>query len=300
MSARVTARVATEPLLTALAADVGRLTAAEPDVRADTYDSVHQMRVATRRLRSVLRSYRRALDQARTAPLRVELSWLGGVLGVARDAEVRAERFAGLLAEQPPGLIPGPLPDRLVGTNRARYATAHVAVLAALDSRRYADLITALTTLVADPPLTGRSAATPQRFCADTLSREYRRLRRLVQIESEAGPAEQVEALHDVRKAAKRLRYAAEPTQGALGEPATRLVGTAKRLQSTLGDHRDAVESQTALLATAATARTADEDTFGYGLLYAVEEQAARAALTHYHPAVESLISAGTALSAGR
>ena len=43
----------------------------------------------------MLRSYRRALDQARTAPLRVELSWLGGVLGVARDAEVRAERFAG-------------------------------------------------------------------------------------------------------------------------------------------------------------------------------------------------------------
>ncbi|MEV6280436.1 CHAD domain-containing protein [Nocardia sp. NPDC051832] len=85
--------------IAALAGDVDRLLAAEPEVRADADDSVHQMRVATRRLRSVLRSYRMLLQRDRADEISTELKWLAGLLGVARDAEVRADRFEKLLAE---------------------------------------------------------------------------------------------------------------------------------------------------------------------------------------------------------
>ncbi|MEV0250695.1 CHAD domain-containing protein [Nocardia sp. NPDC050712] len=85
--------------IAALAGDVDRLLAAEPEVRSDADDSVHQMRVATRRLRSVLRSYRMLLQRDRADEISQELKWLAGLLGVARDAEVRADRFETLLAE---------------------------------------------------------------------------------------------------------------------------------------------------------------------------------------------------------
>lgn len=88
-------------LVAAIADDVDRLLCAEPDVRQDLPDSVHQMRVATRRLRSVLRSYRRIFKRRPVDELRDELRWLAGLLGVARDAEVRAARFEALLDKHP-------------------------------------------------------------------------------------------------------------------------------------------------------------------------------------------------------
>ncbi len=283
---------ATGPVVAALAADVERLRAAEPEVRADAYDSVHQMRVATRRLRSILRSYRRAVDPVAARQLGDELRWLGGVLGAARDAEVRADRFAELLAGRPSELIVGPVHERLVDAERARYADAHAAVLTVLDGDRYAALLSRLTAALDEPPRTA-AAPDPERLCRDTLARDYRRLRRLVRAESAAEPAERVAALHDVRKGAKRLRYAAEAAQGTLGEPAVLLTGAAKRLQSVLGDHRDAVESQEALLAAVRAAHDAGESTFTYGLLHQLEDDAARAAMALYHPALESLTAAG-------
>ncbi|WP_194819283.1 CHAD domain-containing protein [Nocardia sp. XZ_19_385] len=86
-------------LIAALSSDIDRLLAAEPEVRSDADDSVHQMRVATRRLRSVLRSYRMLLQRDRAAEISAELKWLAGLLGVARDAEVRADRFEKLMSK---------------------------------------------------------------------------------------------------------------------------------------------------------------------------------------------------------
>jgi CHAD domain-containing protein len=45
------------------------------------------MRVATRRLRSALATYRQLFDAQRTEPVRQELAWLGTALGKPRDAE---------------------------------------------------------------------------------------------------------------------------------------------------------------------------------------------------------------------
>src|SRR5690348_9101964 len=63
-----------------------RLIGLDEAVRSDEPDAVHQMRVATRRLRSALATFRPFLARATTDPFRDELRWLGGELGPVRDA----------------------------------------------------------------------------------------------------------------------------------------------------------------------------------------------------------------------
>src|SRR5919198_4630559 len=52
------------------------------------HEEVHQARVATRRWRSTLRTFGRLLDPEWSAALSMELSWLAGLLGTVRDADV--------------------------------------------------------------------------------------------------------------------------------------------------------------------------------------------------------------------
>ena len=58
---------------------------ADPAIRRDVPDSVHAMRMACRRMRSTLQSFRALLDRERTDAVVAELRWLAGELGGARD-----------------------------------------------------------------------------------------------------------------------------------------------------------------------------------------------------------------------
>ncbi|MRH92042.1 CHAD domain-containing protein [Nocardia sp. SYP-A9097] len=283
-------------LVDALTADVDRLRAAEPEVRQDLPDSVHKMRVATRRLRSLLRSYRRTLARKPVGELSDELRWLAGLLGVARDAEVRGERFAGLLGENgalfddkaAPGEKSTPRNDfgaRLVAEERARYEAALAEAVAAFDTRRYRTLLGRLRRTLADPPLRSAQADKPaDKVFADVLRHDFRDLRRLVRAEPQGSEAERIEHLHEIRKAAKRLRYSAEAATDMLGEPAALLARRAKQLQTVLGDHRDAIEALETLRAHAAAA---EEPAFQR--LCDAEEAAAAKALEEYPAAIEFL-----------
>ncbi|WP_052355004.1 CHAD domain-containing protein [Arthrobacter sp. I3] len=83
----------------------------DPMVRQDAHDAVHKMRVATRRMRSVLATYRKLLDDAETVKtLRNELKWLAGLLGEARDAEVMHARLKEMVGQEPSELVMG-LPE---------------------------------------------------------------------------------------------------------------------------------------------------------------------------------------------
>ena len=77
----------------------------EPRVRADEYDSVHQLRVATREMRSLLETFEGVLEGEQLGALEDELKHAAGVLGVARDAEVVEERFLELLDSDESGLV---------------------------------------------------------------------------------------------------------------------------------------------------------------------------------------------------
>ncbi|MBO0775396.1 MAG: CYTH and CHAD domain-containing protein, partial [Actinobacteria bacterium] len=129
----------------------------DPMVRRDEPDSVHQMRVATRRLRGTLRSFRQVIRQEDTAELAASLQWLGRLLGGARDGEVLAGRLLAELRRTPAELLLGPVEARVQGHFAAAAAGARSELLAALDSPRYFALLDELDRLVADPPLDPRA-----------------------------------------------------------------------------------------------------------------------------------------------
>jgi hypothetical protein len=118
----------------------------DPRVRQAEYDSVHKMRVAVRRIRSILRTAARLLDPDRVPRLEAELKWLAGELGEVRDLEVLRERFAGRLAE-----IGEPLPPWMAGLD-AKERLAYDRLNHTLAGDRYFALLDAIEACVADPP----------------------------------------------------------------------------------------------------------------------------------------------------
>ncbi|MFC7305555.1 CHAD domain-containing protein [Streptomyces monticola] len=260
-------------VLAYLRAQRDAIVALDPAVRSDEPDSVHQMRVATRRLRSAFRSYRKVLDRGVTDPIGDELKWLAGELGVDRDREVLTERIQAALGELPRALVTGPVRGRLRTWSAARRSGSRRHLIAVLDGRRYLAVLDTLDALLADPPLRAAAAEPPQGILAKAVLRDYDRLAELVAQALDAAPGTDRDlAMHEARKKAKRTRYAAEAATPALGKPAKRLAGHAKELQGLLGEHQDSVMCRLALRDLAAQAHAAGESAFTYGLLYGREE----------------------------
>ncbi|MFI6977804.1 CHAD domain-containing protein [Embleya sp. NPDC050154] len=251
---------------------VDTLLAYDPRVRLDEPDSVHKMRVATRRLRSAFRVFSRVLDERVTGILGAELKWLAAELGRVRDQEVLAERLRERIAALPAEAVLGPVEARLTAWDTRGRTEARVRVLAELDGARYFALLDALDALIARPPFTVKAGQPARRPVAAALLRSDRRISRRarVALRSPTGRARDT-ALHEVRKAAKRVRYAGEATRPALGKPAKRLTKRAKGLQSLLGTHQDSVQTRKALRRLAIAAHGAGESSFTWGLLYGQE-----------------------------
>ncbi|AZS71826.1 metal-binding protein [Streptomyces lydicus] len=245
----------------------------EPAVRRDLPDAVHQMRVATRRLRSAFRSYTKVLDRAATRPIGVELQWLAAELGVERDREVLTGRLQEALAGVPGTLRLGPLDARLRIWSERRRAGARDQLLAVLDGPRHLSLLKTLHAFLEEPPLRKAAGCPAPEVVAGAVLKDYRRLARRTEA-ALAAPAgrERDEALHGARKAAKRTRYAAEAARPALGRPAKKFATRTKRVQQLLGDHQDSVVARAALRELATQAQQAGEGGFTFGLLYGREE----------------------------
>ncbi len=250
------------------------IVALDPAVRLDTEESVHDMRVATRRLRSTFRSFRTVLDREVTDPIADELKWLAGELGVGRDQEVLAERLGAALADLPGGLVDGPVTERLHTWATAGLDGSRRRMLGALDSPRYLTLLDTLDAVVTAPPLRKAAAGKPGKVLPKAVRKDFAKVSALVEEAIEQPPgADRDLALHEARKKAKRTRYAAEAATPALGGPAKDLTKSMKSLQSLLGDHQDSVMARTTLRELSAVAHAAGENTFTYGLLYGREER---------------------------
>lgn len=248
----------------------------DPAVRRDLYDSVHRMRVATRRMRSAFLSYGKVLDRTVTDPIGAELKWLAGELGVDRDQEVLTERLTARLDELPRTLLVGPVRTRLRTWSHARSGGSRRRLIAVLDGKRYLDLLVALDALVADPPVLKAAGGKPEKVLPKAVRKDFGKLADLVEqaLELPPGPGRDL-AIHEARKKCKRTRYSAEAAAEALGEPAVDLVRSMKSLQGLLGDHQDSVMTRAALRDLAGQAHTAGESTFTYGVLYGHEERRA-------------------------
>ncbi|MEU0072328.1 CYTH and CHAD domain-containing protein [Streptomyces sp. NPDC006332] len=278
------ARAAREPVtagdhvLVYLRAQRDAIVALDPAVRQDLADSVHSMRVATRRMRGTLKSYGGILDRAVTDPIGEELKWLAGELGVDRDREVLTERLTAALDQVPDTLVQGPVAARLSRWASDSHGGARARLIGVLDSERHLALLDTLDALVTDPPLLDAAGKNPAKVIAKAVRKDFGKVAALVEqaLELPPGVGRDV-AVHEARKKTKRTRYAAEAATPALGTPAQDLVRSMKSLQGLLGDHQDSVMARLALRELSAVAHAAGESAFTYGLLYGREESRAAA-----------------------
>ena len=257
---------------------VRELRTLDPLVRVDAPDAVHQMRVLARRLRSTLATYRPLLDAEVTDPMRQELAWVAGVLGEARDAEVLRRRLLRQLDEEPPELVRGTIRTFVDRDLEERYREDHDRCVEALSSGRYLALVERLTAASASPPWAPGTADAGQGLLHDRLRHAYKRVRRRVDaLPGAHDEQDHARRLHEVRKAAKRLRYSLEPLVTVAGKPAARLEKAMKRVQSVLGDHQDSTVTRVELRSLSDRATGAGVNAFALGLLDARQEaQAAR------------------------
>jgi CHAD domain-containing protein len=242
----------------------------DPDVRRGDPAAVHAARVATRRLRSTLHTFRPLLDAERTEPLRDELKWLGRALGDVRDGDVMAERLAAGVADEPPELVIGPVAARIHGRLAARTAEARTRLGEALDSPRYAALLHTLDGIVATEPSAEVTGKRLRRLAGKAL----RRADRCLDEAARAADGDRDTHLHDARKAYKRARYAAEAIAPLAGRPARRLAKRITVLQDLLGAHHDAIATGELLREYGMRAHLDGENAFTYGLLHARQHEA--------------------------
>ena len=247
----------------------------DPLVRRDVPDAVHRMRVAVRRVRAALATYRPLFVGEQTEPIRNELKWLAAVLGEPRDVEVMRERLGVMLVGEPPEVVRGAGYQRMDEEMRAEYAQARGRMLDALGSDRYFALLDRLDELAAGAPWSEK-AARPSHSVLRTLVRhDYERLVRRVEFADEADdPGERENRLHEARKAAKRVTYAAETLTSVYGKPAERFVQAMKRVQSRLGDHHDAFVTQERLRELGDEAADTGDNAFVFGVLHSRLERA--------------------------
>jgi len=224
-----------EQLKWALARHVGWLLAHDPGTRLGTEpESLHQLRVATRRLRAVFRIARPILLPAWVTSLEQELEWLSELLGPARDLDVQIAYFAGESAEL--NARDRKLLALFIAHLRTQREAVQQLVRSELTSARYFELIRRLhqaarAPSVVESPLTIRRLA----------RRAFKNLRKAI---NRLAASPSATALHNVRIKVKRARYAAELARSSMGKPASRFIKSARAVQDLLGLHQDAIQAE--------------------------------------------------------
>jgi CHAD domain-containing protein len=198
--------------------------------------AVHRARVAVRRLRSDLRTFRPVLDRAWANALRERVRWLGDALAAARDADVLLERLQRHATRLPD--VDNHRKELVLNLLRGVRAAAYRQLGAMLRQPRYVLVLADLLEAVRAPRFNERAAERARDAAPELLDGAWRALRKTVRARSH--PATDAE-LHGVRIKAKRLRYAAEAFVPVCGKPAAAFAARVANVQTILGDHHDAI-----------------------------------------------------------
>lgn len=214
------------------------LRANEPGTRlGEDIEALHDMRVASRRLRAAMAAFRPFLTP-RMERFREQLGWVAAALGEVRDLDVQLERMNEWRAGFPPERAAALLAVEAV--LHTRRTAARRRMLAVLDSRRYERLCESFAAaLRAGAPRSFVPGRVPILAVApDMLERRYRRVRKQGdQITKSSVP----DAYHQLRIDAKKLRYALEFVgNGIYGKPALEFSSRVTTMQDVLGLHQDA------------------------------------------------------------
>jgi CHAD domain-containing protein len=252
-----------------IAASAERMLRYDAGVRlGEDPEAVHQARVATRRLRSDLRTFRSLLDPEWNEDLRAELGWLGRELGTVRDLDVLDERLrtrVKMLPDEDTDVAP-----KLLDRVRTERDAARAELTSAMREPRYLALLDRVVAAASEPAVLPEVAdAAALQTMGALLDGPWRHLQRTAdQLRASSMDTE----LHQVRIRAKRARYAAEALIPVFGKPSRRFAARAAELQTLLGEHQDAVMAVAWLRAQ--TGGTAARTAFAAGELAGIERQA--------------------------
>ncbi len=200
---------------------------------------LHAMRVATRRQRAAWRVFGEAFRPARTKRFRTGLRGIASRLGAVRDLDVLLEAAdvyrADLSIAEQRGLEP------LLAAWRSHREDARVLLARELDSDRYQRFVDDYRDFVRTEgaAVVPVGPVQPHRVCDTAPSRIWAAYEQVRGYEPVLRWAD-VETLHDLRIAAKWLRYSMEFVREALGDEATPLIARVTALQDHLGKMNDA------------------------------------------------------------
>ncbi|MFB6608699.1 CHAD domain-containing protein [Agromyces sp. NPDC056379] len=217
----------------------------EPAAMADEPDAVHKLRTTVRRLRSVLAAYGPLFDVSKADEVSRRYRELGRRLGTVRDLEVRllvaeeALQLAAASATFDPAVLER-VSAGIVAETAAAHHLAHHGFVEHQQRPEAARRRAALDELLAAVPSSRLAGGAVGPVLGTFLAHEARRaVARASEVDAESAPAQ----LHGVRRACRRLRYAAEALVDgpgeAFGTPALRLAAAGQGIQDLLGAHRD-------------------------------------------------------------
>lgn len=227
---------AADVIRAAFAEAARRLVLALPGVVLDEDpEAVHQARVATRRLRSNMRTFGPLLDDTWRRALGEELRWLAGLMQPIRDADVMLDTLESAARTLD---LSRTTPEPILARLLVERQEAREELLAMLQSERADRLLDRVIAASASPQVRDDAR--------DMAPRELRSLARraegrLGRVASRVDAATSPDELHRMRIMAKRARYAAEAVAGYGGKPVKRLARRLAALQDVLGDYNDAV-----------------------------------------------------------
>ncbi|HET9928506.1 MAG TPA: CHAD domain-containing protein, partial [Rubrobacter sp.] len=203
----------------------------EPGVRlGEAPEELHDMRVATRRLRAALKLYADALPK-RAERYERDLRWVAGALGEVRDLDVHLARLHEEVSRN------GEVLEEVAAPLRERRVEARRRMLEALDSNRYERLVATFSGTLRRGHSPAPSAPILE-VAPDLLKDRYKKVRKVAKKLGKDSPPEH---FHELRKKGKRLRYALEPLQEIYGKPAQKMVTLLKKIQDDFGDHQDLI-----------------------------------------------------------
>jgi CHAD domain-containing protein len=225
-------------VLAYIGVQIGVLQAQEAAVRLDGPDAVHRSRVATRRLRSTLRTFADVFEAGSVTAIRNELRWHARRLGGARDTEVLRERLTEALAELPEpagGVVVGRVTSALADA----HAIAHARLVDSMAGHRYEKLQLGLEQLLVAPRLGAAADESASLVLPPMLGAAVGRARKLAG--RAASRPDDLTRWHEVRKAAKSVRYGAEALLGVLGGTAEEWRARWEEVTEGLGAVQDCV-----------------------------------------------------------
>lgn len=208
-----------------------RMLAAAAAIESAGVEDVHRGRVATRRLRSILKTFRPLLEPDLARRYRVDLRSFARLLAGIREADVRQQLLAAIGASDAT-LTPADR-ERLAGL----LADACIAARETLHRHRgepgWAALKEALERHAAGPDLIVDHGASLARVLG-LVAGSWRRPVRLLEAEPES-----TAELHELRLSLKHCRYALEPVSDVAPKAAARLMRRLRNAQDCIGEHRD-------------------------------------------------------------